>query len=97
MVETLRPLTDVDSPLTAPEPRQQKQPPRQGTLWLRLPSKEDKRLHHIELVLEMFPGTEQVKLYFEDTGKRMGAFCVLHDALVEEMRELLGSENVVIK
>jgi DNA polymerase-3 subunit alpha len=36
-------------------------------------------------------------LYFEDTKKKMGARCLIHEALVEELREMFGSENVVVK
>ena len=45
----------------------------------------------------MFPGTEPMVVYFQDTKKRMGARCVIHPALVDELREMLGPENVVVK
>ena len=44
----------------------------------------------------MFPGTESMVVYFEDTKKRVGARCVIHPALVEEFSELLGPENVKV-
>lgn len=92
MVETLRPLTDTDSLLPEPEK------PKEGSvLWLKLPSYDDPKMKRIELILKMFPGSEQIKIYFEDTGKRMGTSCIVHNALVEEMRELLGAENVAVK
>ncbi len=67
------------------------------TLWVRLPSRQDPILHRIELLLTMFPGTDPLVVYFEDTKKRLGARCVLHDALVAELTELLGRKNVVVK
>ena len=45
----------------------------------------------------MFPGREKLVLYFEDTKKRVGAQCVVHEALVAELEEMLGKENVVVK
>ena len=65
---------------------------------MRLPSKDDKRVKRIGLILEMFPGSEQqLILYFEDTKKRAAAPCLIHEALVEELKELAGEENVVVK
>ena len=45
----------------------------------------------------MFPGKQQIVLYFEDTKKRAAAPCLIHDALIEELQELAGTENVVVK
>ena len=91
MVDTLRPLTDADEPAPGP-------PPKTGcTLWARLPSRDDERMKRIELVLKMFPGDERLIVYFEDTGKRIGTQCLVHDALIGELQELLGAENVVVR
>ena len=35
--------------------------------------------------------------YFEDTQKRRAAAGLIHPALLEELREMLGPENVVLK
>lgn len=67
------------------------------TLWVKLPSGEDPRFRRLEKVLMMFPGTEPMVVYFSDTKKRVGTRCVIHPALVEELREMFGAENVVIK
>ena len=45
----------------------------------------------------MFPGTQQMILYCEKEKKRIGAPCLIHEALVEELTERLGKENVVVK
>ena len=45
----------------------------------------------------MFPGEERMKIYFEDTKKLVTAPCLIHSALVEELTEKLGAENVVVK
>ncbi len=67
------------------------------TLWVKLPSREDPAFERIGLILTMFPGTEPLVVYFADTKKKMGARCVIHPALVDELREMLGPENVVIQ
>ena len=78
-----------------PDPAQAEARPR--TLYVKLPSREGPAFHRIELILTMFPGTEPMVVYFADTKKRAGARCVIHPALVQELREMLGGENVVIK
>ncbi len=67
------------------------------TLWVKLPTREGPSLRWLELLLTMFPGDEPMVVYFEDTKKRLGARCVIHPALVEELRERLGPESVVVK
>ncbi len=67
------------------------------TLYVKLPSREDPAFKRIELILTMFPGSEPMVVYFADTKRRVGARCVIHPALTEELREMLGAENVVIK
>lgn len=52
---------------------------------------------HIQLLLVMFPGEEPLKIKLVDTGQWMTLPCVVHPALVRELRELLGEENVVLK
>ena len=83
-LETLR-----TPPRRDPPPRPE--PPKRHRLWVRLPDKDHPAVKRIELILEMFPGDEQLVLVFEDTGRRAAARCVVHPALVEELRELAGS------
>lgn len=45
----------------------------------------------------MFPGKQQMIIYCQQENKRIGAHCIIHEALVEELKDLLGAENVVIK
>ncbi len=66
-------------------------------LYIRIPSLNDPRWEKIKLILTMFPGEEQLKVRCEDTGKLFGTVCVVHRALIAELRELLGDENVVVK
>ena len=66
-------------------------------LYIRIPSLGDPRWEKIKLILTMFPGTEQLKVRCADTGKLLGTPCLVHDALIRELQELLGPENVVVK
>ncbi len=54
-------------------------------------------MKRIELLLTMFPGKQQMIIYCEREKKRIGAQCVIHEALVDELKEMLGEGNVVIK
>ena len=45
----------------------------------------------------MFPGTNQVSVYFADTKVRRGALCALDEDMLAELERLLGHENVVLK
>jgi DNA polymerase-3 subunit alpha len=45
----------------------------------------------------MFPGDQQMIIYCEAEKKRIGARCLIHPALVAELEEHLGKENVVVK
>ena len=96
MVDGFRPLSDLMVP-GAESAAQPQQTPAEQKLYIRLPSRSDKRMKRIELVLNMFPGAQQMVIAFADGGKRLGARCVIHDALIREMQELLGTENVVVK
>ena len=45
----------------------------------------------------MFPGEEQAVIVLADSRKRLGTRCQIHNALVEDLQERLGTENVVVK
>ena len=66
-------------------------------LYLKFPGKTSRELAHIKLVFEMFPGTTPVRMVMADTRKVYGTEVLLHRALIEELRETLGPENVVIR
>ena len=87
MVDAIRPLGDLGQP-------EGKEPEK---LWLRLPSREDPRMRKIRLALSFFPGKNQAILYFADCKKRVGTYCQIHPALVADLKERLGEENVVVK
>ena len=87
MVDAIRPLGDLDGKVQTDGQR----------LYLRLPCREDPRLRQVKLALSFFPGESQAVLYFEDCKKRVGTRCQIHPALVEDLKERLGAENVVVK
>ena len=72
-------------------------PEKPKTLYLKFPSLQDPSVRHMKLVFAMFPGTEPVKMVMADTRKVYAARVLLRPALVEEAKETLGEENVVVK
>jgi DNA polymerase-3 subunit alpha len=90
VAEAVRPLSDFK-----PAAEEQRTEPKK--LYVRMPSATHPAYERLKLILIMFPGSEQMVVYFNDTKKRVGAKCVIHEALVEELREMLGSDNVVVK
>ncbi len=85
-------MVDALRPLGAPEARAPS-----GKLYLRFSGPDDPRLRKTRLALSFFPGEDPVVLYFKDTGKRIGGRCQFHPALLADLRERLGEENVVLK
>jgi DNA polymerase-3 subunit alpha len=69
----------------------------QGTLYLRLPSEDQKLYPKIKAILNMFPGDSGVVLFFEDTRQRRGTRCVIMDSMLKELKNVLGEANVVLK
>ena len=97
MCDRVRPLTSQ----MAEEATQRQSAPGgqavQGTLYVKVPSAEDPLLRKARLVLNMFPGAQRVILLCADTRKQLGASAQLHPALLAELREMFGPENVVVK
>ena len=91
MVDSIRPISDVDA-LGASVP-----PPAEKKLWVKLKSQNDPELKRIQLLLTMFPGSQQMILYCQAENKRIGAKCLIHEGLVAELKERLGDANVVVK
>ena len=94
-------LCDSAYPLTADgpgAPAEAGEPKAAGqVLYLKFPSLEDPSVRHMKLVFQMFPGTAAVKMVMADTRKVYGTHAGLHEALLQEARETLGAENVVVK
>lgn len=92
IVNRARPISDYVDGLAEEEPAQ-----KTGTLYLRLPTQEDSRYRKIRAMVNMFPGTEKVVVYFADTKQCRGAQCSLDKRLLSELQNVLGQENVVVK
>ena len=91
VVDTIRPLSDLD-----PMPGEEA-PPAERKLYVKVPGENHAAYERLKLILVMFPGNDQMVLYFEDTKKKRGARCVIHDALLQELCEMFGKDNVVVK
>ena len=89
MVDSIRPLSDLDPVGGAPE--------KADKLFIKLQSTDAKALRKIDLLREMFPGGDTMVQYFSDLGKQRSAPCLIHAALIAELKELLGDGNVVVK
>ena len=70
---------------------------RTGKLYLRLDREEGPLLPRLRNLFLLFPGESRTVVYCADTGRKLGAACLLHEALLAELRLLLGEENVVLK
>jgi len=98
MVDSIRPLSDLDVPGASASPAAPPaEQPKAKTVYVRLPSREHPLYRRVELLRGMFPGRDRMVLYFEDTKKRAGADCLIHEALIAELKERCGEENVVVK
>jgi len=98
VLETLRPITDaslmanrdISNPVAANGAEQK-------TLFIKINSENSTEYERLKLVHMMFPGRERMVIHFEDTKKNVGAKCIIHDAFVNELREMLGSECIVVR
>ncbi|HHU05609.1 MAG TPA: DNA polymerase III subunit alpha [Clostridiales bacterium] len=91
MCDNIRPLGALNGDIATPsEPESKK-------LYLKLPGENSEEFIKTKRVLNMFVGNTPVVLYFEDTKKKKGTACVLHEALLEELKTILGEKNVVVK
>ena len=90
-------LADAVRPLGEPESASTEENKKVEKLYIKLPTAKSPVFEKIRRVFLMFPGEQQAVFYFADTRKRLGASCVIHPALCQELTELLGAENVVVK
>ena len=96
VINRARPISDyAEQP---PQPAQEK-PKREltGKLYLKLPSEDSLEYNKTRAILSMFPGDNQVVLYFADTAVRRGTRSGIRENMLRELENLLGSGNVVLK
>ncbi len=65
-------------------------------LWIRLPDGGE-RFTWLKTLLSMFPGDAPAIVYLVDKRRKLQTHCLHHEALLAELRETLGEENVVLK
>ena len=98
VVDTIRPLSDLSALPKAPEAQSAESASDAGhTLWLKLPSEDPQTLEHIRLLLTMFPGQDRLIIYCAAEKKKLGIRCRIHPALLSELGELYGENNVIQK
>ena len=100
ITDSIRPISDVGNLRTGEtsSAETEKKTALSGeTLWIKVPSEADPLLEHISLLLTMFPGRNRLIVYCEKEKKRFGRPCIIHPALIAELKELLGEKNVVVK
>ena len=100
LAESFRPLSDLElqaAKPSAPAASREAAIPADRKLWVKLPSRYDPALKHIEKLLTMFPGNQQMIVWCEREKKKVSAPCLIHEGLVLELQEMLGKENVVVK
>ena len=98
VINRARPISDFAGQEPEPVPeRPRENQIHQGTLYLRLPTEDQKLYPKIKAILNMFPGDSGAVIFFEDTRQRRGTRCVIMDSLVNELKNVLGEANVVLK
>ncbi len=65
-------------------------------LWIKLPD-GGAPFTWLKKLMNMFPGESSAVVYLEDSKRRLQTRCVIHEALLAELRETLGEKNVVLK
>ena len=84
-------MVDRVLPLGEPEGCGSKQ-----TLWVKL-ADGGAPFTWLRRLLDMFPGQDPVIVYLSDQKRKLHTYCQHHQALLGELGEVLGQENVVLK
>ena len=93
VIEQISPISVLEHMVTAPQMIQSMG----QKLYIRIQNQADPIYNRIRLLLTMFPGKGKLILYLKEQDKRLMASCLLHPALIAELQELLGVENVVLR
>ena len=65
-------------------------------LWIKLPDGGE-RFTWLKKLMNMFPGDGTAIIYLADEKKKLQTRCIIHEALLAELRETLGEQNVVLR
>ncbi len=97
IVNRVRPMSDYSDPDTRRYLEQAMPEKPHGTLYLRLPTEDKVLFRKIRAILNMFPGTDSAVVFFADTRLRRGTRCDLRYSMLNELKNVLGEANVVLK
>ena len=97
VINRARPMTDFSENVVPEETQPEKPKVLDGTLWLKLESREDPRYGKVRAIVNMFPGNSEVRVFFADIRKMSGTKASLDSRMLAELKNLLGNENVVVK
>ena len=98
IVNRVHPLKDYADTLVKPVYEQaEKKDMIHSKLYLRLSSESDPLYRKVRGILQMFPGNNEIVLYFADTKVRRGTRSSLEPMMLGELRQILGEANVVVK
>ena len=95
VINRARPMSDFENQQVQETPKPVTR--QEGTLYLRLPTEEGALFSKIRAILNMFPGSSKAVVYFADTELRRGTTCSLDSRMLDELKDVLGQANVVIK
>ena len=97
VINRARPMSDFAEGNPEPQIAPRSNPPKTGTLYLRLANEEGRLYPKIKAILNMFPGESPAVLYFSDTKQRRGTRCTIQENMLQELKNVLGEANVVLK
>ena len=97
VVNRARPISDYAAGDLEPQPQRTPRTVVDGMLYLRLDSEQDSRFRKVKAILNMFPGSCNAVLFFADTRQRRGTRCELSEIMLQELKNVLGEGNVVVK
>lgn len=89
LADSIRPLSDFD-PMPGEEATIEK------LLHIKTSSTNEQAMDRLILVLTMFPGEDRLVVHFTDTRKKKCLRCVIHEALIAELNDIFGTENVAL-
>jgi DNA polymerase-3 subunit alpha len=97
VINRARPISDYANAEPEVPPVPEQKPVQGSTLYVQLPSENDPRFQKVRAIVNMFPGEAAVKVFFADTRKLRGAKAALDIRMIQELNQLLGESNVVVK
>ncbi len=97
MVDRLQPLDHLKEEREETASPAGVQPGKERKLYVKVPSESHPIWGKLTILFSMFPGRDAAVVVFADTRRKLGTRCVVHPALVSQLQEWLGQENVVVK